>query len=403
MWFTRGRRMKNQWTSYVSGVVKVSIEGRGTERFLNDCMRGNIIVWNVKRNKGGGLTFFIRLQDVHAIRSVVRKNDCKCRFERRIGFPFLVSRSWKNSGFVLGLMAFLVVIFVLSNMIWGIKVEGATPETEHLIKKELSRIGVKTGKFQFFVENPDDIQKSLTDNIEQITWVGVELMGTTYHLKVVEKNQPEEEELVSPRNIVAEKEAVIKKMFVEQGQPLTTLNEHVTKGQVLVSGLIGKEEKQKKVSAKAEIFGETWYKSTITIPLNTTFHVLTGETKDKHYLQISSLKIPIWGFGANTYKTYEVEDDVHHLKFLNFTLPIAYVNETYLEKEEVERKYTVEQAKEAALDRGRKDIEDKLDDKEKVIGEKVLHQSNENGKVRLTVLYQALENIVKTTPIVQGD
>jgi len=395
--------MKNQWTSYLFGVVKVNIDGRGTERFLNDCMRSNIIVWNVKRSKDNGLSFFIRLQDVHALRSVVRKNDCKCRFERRVGFPFLVRRSWKNSGFVLGLMAFLIVIFVLSNMIWGIKVEGASPETEHLIKKELSRIGVKTGKFQFFVENPDDIQKSLTDNIEQITWVGVELMGTTYHLKVVEKNQPEEEDLVSPRHIVAEKEAVITKMFVEQGQPLTTLNEHVTKGQVLVSGLIGKEDEPKKVAAKAEIFGETWYKSTITIPLNTTFHVLTGDAKIKHYLQLGSLRIPIWGFGTNEYKSFEVEDDVYDLKFLNFTLPIAYVNETYRENEEVTRKYTIEQAKEAALDRGRKDIENKLDEEEKVIGEKVLHQTNENGKVRLTVLYQAIENIVKTTPIVQGE
>lgn len=395
--------MKNQWTSYLFGVVKVSIKGRGTERFLNDCIRNKITVWNVKRGQENSLSFFIRLQDVHALRAVVKRNECKCRFEKRFGFPFFVQRSWRNNGFVLGLLAFLMVIFVLSNMIWGIKVEGASPETEHLIKKELSRIGVKTGKFQFFVENPDDIQKSLTDNIQQITWVGVELTGTTYHLKVVEKNQPEEEELVSPRHIVAKKEAVIKKMFVEQGQPLTTLNEHVNKGQVLVSGLIGKEDEQKEVAAKAEIFGETWYKSSITIPLKTTFDVLTGEAKFKHYLQFGSFKIPIWGFGGNEFKSFEVEDDVHHLKFLKFTLPIAYVNETYLEKEEVKREYTFEQAKEAALDRGRKDIEDQLDEDEKVIGEKVLHQSNENGKVTLTVLYQAIENIVKTTPIVQGD
>ncbi|MFV2049026.1 sporulation protein YqfD [Metabacillus litoralis] len=395
--------MKNQWTSYLFGVVKVSISGRGTERFLNDCIRNNIVVWNVKRYESESLSFFIRLQDVHALRAVVKKSECKCRFEKRLGFPFFVKKSWRNNGFVLGLLAFLMVIFVLSNMIWGIKVEGASPETEHLIKKELSSIGVKTGKFQFLVENPDDIQKTLTDNIQQITWVGVELTGTTYHLKVVEKNQPEEEELVSPRHIVAQKEAVIKKMFVEQGQPLTTLNEHVSKGQVLVSGLIGKEDEQKKVAAKAEIFGETWYKSSITIPLKTTFDVLTGEAKVKHYLQLGSLKIPVWGFGASKFKSFEVEDDVYHVKFLKFTLPIAYVNETHREKEQIKREYSVEQAKEAALDRGRKDIEDKLDEEEKVIGEKVLHQSNENGKVKLTVLYQAIENIVKTTPIVQGD
>jgi similar to stage IV sporulation protein len=395
--------MKNQWTSLFFGIVRVKIEGRGTERFLNDCIRGDIVVWNVKRGKSGGISFYIRLKDVHALRKVVRKNECKCRFEKRLGFPFLLRRTWRNSGFIMGLLAFLVVIFALSNMIWGIDVDGASPETEHLIKKELSQIGIKKGKFQFFVEDPDEIQKSLTDNIQQITWVGVELTGTTYHLKVVEKNQPEEEELMSPRHIVAEKEAVISKMFVEQGQPLTTLHEHVKKGQILVSGLIGKEDEQKKVAAKAEIFGETWYRSTISIPLKTTFHVFTGEATVKHYLQFGSFKLPIWGFKDPKFTSFEVEDDVRHMSFLNFTLPIAYVNETFRERQEVSRDYTEKQAKEAALDRGRKDIEDKLDKDEKVIGEKVLHETNENGKVKLTVLYQVLENIVKTTPIVQGD
>jgi similar to stage IV sporulation protein len=395
--------MKNQWTSLLFGIVRVRIEGRGTERFLNDCMRGDIIVWNVKRGKNGGISFYIRLKDVHALRKVVRKNECKCRFEKRLGFPFLLRRSWRNSGFIMGLLAFLFVIFALSNMIWGIDVDGASPETEHLIKKELSQIGIKKGKFQFFVEDPDEIQKSLTDNIQQITWVGVELTGTTYHLKVVEKNQPEEDELVSPRHIVAEKEAVISKMFVEQGQPLTTLHEHVKKGQILVSGLIGKEDEQKKVAAKAEIFGETWYRSTISIPLKTTFHVFTGEATVKHYLQFGSFKLPIWGFKDPKFTSFEVEDDVRYVNFLNFTMPIAYVNETFRERQEVSRDYTEKQAKEAALDRGRKDIEDKLDEDEKVIGEKVLHETNENGKVKLTVLYQVLENIVKTTPIVQGD
>ncbi|MDQ0231596.1 sporulation protein YqfD [Metabacillus malikii] len=395
--------MRNQWTSFILGNVKVSIDGRGTERFINDCVREGIEVWKVSRGKQDNLTFYIKNRDIHALRTVVRKNECRCKFERRLGFPFIIKRTARNSGFAVGLLAFLIVIFALSNMVWGVKVEGASPETEHLIKKELSRIGVKTGKFQFFIDNPDKIQKSLTDNIQQITWVGVELTGTTYHLKVVEKNEPEEAELVSPRHIIAEKEATIAKMFVEQGQPMTTLHEHVKKGQILVSGLIGKEDDQKQVAAKAEIFGETWYKSTITIPLKTTFKVLTGEDKVNHSLKVGSIKLPIWGLKKPEFTEFEVEKDTRNLKFLNFTLPLAYEKETYFQKEEVTRDYTLKQAKEAALDRGRKQIEHKLDEEEKVIGEKVLHETNENGKVKLTVLYQVLENIVKTTPIVQGD
>ena len=70
-------------------------------------------------------------------------------------------------------------------------------------------------------------------------WCGVE--GTTYHLQVVEKNEPEKPEYFSPQHLVAKKKAVIVDMFVEEGQAVVDLYDHVEEGQLLVSGLIGKE------------------------------------------------------------------------------------------------------------------------------------------------------------------
>ncbi|MEC2076516.1 sporulation protein YqfD [Metabacillus fastidiosus] len=394
--------MKNQWTSYLFGTVRVMISGRGTERFLNDCIRKRIIVWNVKK-KGEVVTFFIRIKDVHALREVARKNECKCRFGRRLGLPFLMKRSLRNSGFVIGIISFLFIIFALSNMVWGVKIEGAKPETEHQIKKELNRIGINVGKFQPFAPNPDKIQKEITDNIKDITWIGVELKGTIYHLKVVEKNQPETEKYISPRNIVAKKKAIISKMFVEQGEPVVFVNEYVNKGQLLVSGLIGKEDEKEEVAAKAEIYGETWYRSTVTVPLETSFNVFSGEAKNKHFIRFWSFDLPVWGFSKEMYSSYEVEDDDRKLKFLNYTLPISYHKEIYREKENVKRNYTVEQARKAGIEMGKKEIEKKLGEDGEVKGEKVLHETNEFGKVKLNILYRVTEDIVQTTPIVQGD
>ena len=82
-------------------------------------------------------------------------------------------------------------------------VKGADPATEYKINKELDKMGVKVGNLQFFVDNVESIQRQLTNNIEEITWVGVELQGTTYHLQVVEKNEPEKPEYLSPQHLVA--------------------------------------------------------------------------------------------------------------------------------------------------------------------------------------------------------
>ncbi|PLR68179.1 sporulation protein YqfD [Bacillus sp. UMB0893] len=394
--------MKNQWINFFYGIVKVTIRGKGMERFINDCIRNDIPVWNVRREEES-LSFFIRLKDVHAIRSVARKNECKCYLKRKAGLPFLIQRSLKNSGFIIGFGLFFIVILLLSNMVWGIDIKGAKPSTEHLIKKELDAMGVKVGKLQFFIDDPDTIQRKLTNNIQELTWVGVELIGTNYHLEVVEKNEPEKITLSGPQHIVSKKKAIITKMYVEQGQPAVTIHEHVREGQILVSGFIGNEKNQQKVAAKAEIFGETWYRAEVIKPIETTFNVFSGKDKRKYYLKLGSFHVPFWGFNQEIFPSFEMEDDVRTVKFLKWSLPLGYVKEIYREKEVVKRSYSINEAKEAALNDGKKELQQKLGDEAEIKGQKVLHQSSENGKVKLIVLYQVIENIVKTTPIVQGD
>lgn len=53
--------------------------------------------------------------------------------------------------------------------------------------KELDKMGIKKGKLQFQMPSVEDVQRHLTDNINAITWAGLEVRGTTYHFKIVEK------------------------------------------------------------------------------------------------------------------------------------------------------------------------------------------------------------------------
>lgn len=81
-------------------------------------------------------------------------------------------------------------MIALSNMVWKIEITGAKPETEYILMKELDKMGIKKGKLQFQMPNVEDVQRHLTDNINAITWAGLEIRGTTYHFKIVEKNEP---------------------------------------------------------------------------------------------------------------------------------------------------------------------------------------------------------------------
>lgn len=395
--------MKNHWMHFFSGSVKAVITGKGTERFINECVRQGIVVWDVKKPGTHALSFSMYLKDIKKIRRVVRKNDCKLRFIGKKGLPFLVQKAIYNSGFLIGAFLFLIIVTLLSNMVWGIKVEGAKPETEHLIIKELKKLGVEKGKLQFFIEDNESLQRHLEEAINDITWIGVELNGTTYHFEVVEKNQPDPPEQYSPRNLVANKTAIIKKLIVEEGRPVKAVNDLVKKGDILVSGKIGKEGEEVYVPARGKIFGETWYKSSVEVEITTKLNVMTGENKQKHYISIGDLRIPVWGYGKVEYKEYQTEIDKRPIKFFNWELPIAYEKVAIRESEEITRKYTTNEAVEEAKRIGRNALEQDLDSDAEIIEEKVLRQSINNGKVKLEIKYNVIENIVTTIPLVQGD
>ena len=392
--------MKNQWIEFLYGRVTVKVSGKGLERFLNVLTRNGLHIWNVKRHGTETITFKMRVQDALKMRQFARKSDCKISFLQRSGAPFLLRRLLKNSGFMLGAAAFLFIIFFLSNVIWGIEIKGAKPATEYQIRKELDKMGVKIGKVQLFVDNVEGIQRRLTDNIGALTWVGVELKGTTYHLQVVEKNEPKKTEQLSPQNLIAKKKAIIVRRFVEAGQPVVDKNDHVEKGQLLVSGVYGQEGGSTElVAAKGEIWGETWYKSDVKLPLVTNFKVFTGKEEQKHSLLLGNFDIPIWGFGKTEFKKYETEKNVHKIHFLKWELPISYINKTIREREEFQRSYSKQEAEQSALELAKKEIKSKLDEDAMIIDEKSLHKEYKDGKVILAIHFKIIENIAVGQPI----
>ncbi|WP_077214017.1 sporulation protein YqfD [Bacillus dakarensis] len=395
--------MRNQWIHLYSGYVTVKVSGKGLERFINALTRSDILIWNVKRHGTAAVTFQISLEDIHNLRHEARNSDCKIEFLARTGLPFLMKRLLKNSGFLIGGGTFLVIVFLLSNMIWGIEIKGADPATEYEIRKQLDEIGVKKGKLQFLVDDPESIQRKITNGVSSITWIGVEVQGTTYHLQVVEKNEPEKPEQFGPQNLLATKKAVIVDMFVEEGQPVVSVNDHVKPGQLLVSGQIGKEGEEKSVSAKGEIFGETWYKSQVVLPLKSNFKVFNGNEEEKHFIKVGDMSIPIWGFGKVSYPDFEKEKNEKQFKFLKWKLPIHYVHDTYRESEDITRVYTKEEAIDVAKEMARKDIKNLLPEDATIKGENVLHHRIQNGKVYLSMHFQVIENIAKAYPIIQGE
>lgn len=395
--------MKNVWLHFLYGYARMRVDGPYGERFLNRCIENNINIWNIKRVGDNRIVCHIALEDISRIRPLLKMTSCRVRFTERRGIPFVLHRMKIRSGFTIGLLAFIAILLIFSNMVWKVSIEGASPEVEYKLKQELQDMGIKRGKFLFTLPNVEDIQKQVTDKLEDATWVGVRLNGTTFHFEVVQQTLPEERDLINPRHLVAKKKAIIHHVFVEQGTALVAENDFVNKGDLLVSGFIGKEGNTQVVPAIGKIYGEIWYKSDVSIPLTSNFETFTGEGKKTHYINLFGFNIPFWGFQGHEFEEYEVFKKNYTFQLLNWSLPVQYIRKETLEKQQVTREYTEEEAVKVAIEMARQELEQKLPKDATIKGEKVLHQSIDNGKVKLKLHYQVIEDISEEQPIIQGD
>ncbi|TCP32345.1 hypothetical protein EV207_101324 [Scopulibacillus darangshiensis] len=385
--------MKKNWNEAFFGHVNVTIKGRLPEQFINLCVKNGITIWDIKRIDDKSVSCSLLLSDIRKVKPVLKSTDCRIHFVDRKGFPFLLKRLLSRTGIIIGMVLFLAILFVLSNIVWRIDVTGADPKLESEIRKLLKKNDLHVGAFEFFLPSTEDIESYLSGKLTKVTWLGVSKDGTTYRVDVVQKELPKEDKQPGPRNLIASKKAVIYDIFVENGQAAVEPDQVVQPGQLLISGMIGNEKDPKFVGAKGKVIGETWYRSTTAVPLKSNYKTYTGNTYTKHQLRLFGWDMPLWGLEKKPYKTFDREVTVKPVHFLIWDLPIAYKRITYRQTEQANKKLTEEAAVKAGKEAAYKKLKGKLPDKAKIISRKVENKDVKDGVLTLKIFYIVHENI----------
>jgi similar to stage IV sporulation protein len=141
----------------------------------------------------------------------------------------------------------------------------------------------------------------------------------------------------------------------------------------------------------------------VVVPLKTKFSVYNGDEQTRHYLKFWNLSIPVWGFAKHDYSNFEEETTVRPLYFLQWELPVRYQERTWRSKEEITRVYTKKEAVAEGKRMARSNLDKKVEEDAEIIGEKILHETIDNGKVKLSIHYQVIEDIATGQRIIQGD
>ncbi|ASF39946.1 sporulation protein YqfD [Halobacillus halophilus] len=387
---------------FFQGSMKIKVQGKMIEPFLQACVRRGCVISNIKRVNEHEVIMSIRLSEWKTFRQLRKKYRCKLSILGGRGLPFYYRKITQRKALMAAFMLSVVVVFLLANTLWSIKVEGLTPELEANVEKKLKTYGVSPGKLTIGMDDPNDIQRKLLDDIPDLLWIGVNKKGTSYQLYGVEKTRHDTNKNLRPSDLVAEKKGMIVKTFIEKGRPLVTVNDVVKKGQKLATGQLV-EDKDILVHAEGEVIAETWYKVDQNLPMTQVLQLTDGLEVREYQLKIGSLTLPIWGWWKGKGSQFRSENEETNWEWFGWRSPIDLKAIHYYEIDSKKYEQSKDKIQKMGIITARESLNQYLGKEAKVMKEKVLHLREENGKVKLILLFKVHENIAVTKYISQGD
>lgn len=342
---------------WLYGYLYITLKGDYPEHFMNLCESRSIHLWGMEC-RDGEYFCYVDLKEYKELREIAKKTKTIPYIKQRVGFPFFMKRVRRRKVYFIGILLFCALVYIMSQFLWDISIEGGTRHTPEELLRYLSTTGVYSGCRIKDIDCPlieENIRRDFTD----IGWVSAQIKGTRLIVNIVETEVPvlvtdKKNTKLTYAHIVAQKDGIISSMIVRSGVPKVNQGSVVKKGDVLVSGIIpvigddGNVITNKKVLADADIQIKTFEDYAYEFPMEFEYKQYT-EKKEKGYsLELWSKKI-FSVSPSNSYKHYDIINDVKTLKLVrNFYLPIRITKTTVYQYNLRKDVYTESEAMEKA-------------------------------------------------------
>lgn len=371
----------------------IKVFGKKAERLINIAMERKIEIWNIRRKKDY-LIMSLTVAGYKELWHVCRKLNIPIRIVKKKGGPFLLNKLWRRKVFAIGLILFILTLYIISSFIWFVEVQGL--ETiDHLEFQEfIAQNDLKRGKFKYNIDT-DDLEQNIKLRFNEIAWVSVNIIGTQVLVEIVEKDPAQVTEK-GPSNIIAAKDAVITKILVLSGQKEVEQGQTVAKNQVLITGQMFNEESRTHMLVRSFgiVEGKVWYEGYGEAFPKETVYEMTGNSKEVKYLNIFGKKIRISKNNV-PFEKYSKTENIQSLKVKTSRVPIELITHTYFEVKGNKVKYTTNEMERIATDRAIKNAGSKVPEGVEIVNETVNIIERSGTIVRVRVILETIEEIGK--------
>ncbi len=380
------------------GYISFKVSGGNPDKFLNLLAKNGFNVWNIKK-ENGDLTAKTIATEFESVCKLAGKSNSQIEILKKSGIPFWVKKYKNRFGFLVGFFCFIIILLMMPMYVWKVEVKGCNNMSEDEVKKIMCDLGVWPGALKNSINFPLAQQNAMS-RLGAVSWVSLNLKGSTVEVlikeKVIppEKNEPEDTGLC---NITAAASGVIERTETYRGAAVVKPGDVVSDGQLLISGIIENPSGGNEfVSADGKVYAKTLRKISLKEKVNQICICDTGKTTQRCRIKIFSFEIPL-SFAKKMQGDHRYEFSERHVDFLGARLPITVFREKGYEQQQIEKNLDIEQAK-SALEKKFEEFEkDNFGDDLKIINKSMGEvRKSENGEEYVQECqYECLENIAK--------
>lgn len=376
------------------GYVSIRVEGYFIERFINICISKKIFLWSSKREKSTIFYANISVEDFRYIREIANKTKCHVEITRKRGVPFVFKKYKKRKVFFVFLVLIFSIIFISSQFVWNIEIAGNEEVSTDDVLVELEKSGLAVGKWKNKINLANVINEVRLNN-SNIAWIGIELKGTNAVVEISEAlGKPELIDYDDYCNIVANKDAVITKISVQNGIPVVKIGNEVKQGEMLVTGTVeGKYTEARFVHSLADIEGIVKYEKSIKMYFQQEKRNKTGKIEKKYGIKFNNFQINLYK-KLTKFKIYDTINENNKVRiFPNFYLPVQLIKTTNYEIINETEIYSQEELESQARKELEEELKLEIQCPENIVNEEFNIIAIEKDYIEFKLLYEVKENL----------
>ena len=378
--------------SYIRGYYVITVEGVGTERFLNYLIRNNINVYNVNRISNTKIQFCVDRKDISDFKKAYRGSNFQIKVKQKTGIPFVLKRIYKYKGMWICAIISLIILMATSQFVTDIYIDCPEGIKQEDVRSELYKLGLKPGIYKKNIDRKK-IRDSIMVTFEDVAYISLNVKGTNVFITITKKAETlSSKEESNYCNIIAEKNGIIEKVIPRSGNSVVAEGDIVQSGDLLVSG--------SNTKSLPEVWATTFYEVKKSASYIENKKEKTGNSKNVYTI---SFYDKIFNIRKNIkYKDYIIENKELKLKVGNYTFPIKIKVSTFYEVKTTKIEKDENELKKELKDQALKELDYIIPASAKYTDVKDKYKINKNVLEYIVTVYTS-ENIAKVYPLSKSE